>query len=140
MSGVSLTCFRCFLPANTTNEKSLNHGNITIPFFAILKPSRPETFETETRRNGSRDESHRDRDQVSRLHHCLMSILAYNNAVVGLREFVRFNILKPINLSACETSVASGVRRKFPRVGQSFVTIVWRHKSTLGEVPKARPF
>jgi len=23
--------------------------------------------------------------------------------------------------------------------GQSFVTIVWRHKSTLGEVPKARP-
>jgi len=33
----------------------------------------------------------------------------------------------------------SGVHRKFPR-GQSFVTIVWRHKSTLGEVPKARPF
>jgi len=24
--------------------------------------------------------------------------------------------------------------------GPSFVTIVWRHKSTLGEVPKARPF
>jgi len=36
--------------------------------------------------------------------------------------------------------VTSGVRRKFPRGGQSFVTIVWRHKSTLGEVPKARPF
>jgi len=30
----------------------------------------------------------------------------------------------------------SGVRRKFPREGPSFVTIVWRHKSTLGEVPK----
>jgi len=34
----------------------------------------------------------------------------------------------------------SGVRRKFSREGQSFVTIVWRHKSTLGEVPKAQPF
>jgi len=27
--------------------------------------------------------------------------------------------------------VTSGVRRKFPRGRQSFVTIVWRHKSTL---------
>jgi len=35
---------------------------------------------------------------------------------------------------------ANGARRKFPREGLSFVTIVWRHKSTLGEVPKARPF
>jgi len=26
------------------------------------------------------------------------------------------------------------------RGGESFVTIVWRHKSNLGEVPKARPF
>jgi len=26
------------------------------------------------------------------------------------------------------------------RGGPSFVTIVWRHKSTLGEVPKARRF
>ena len=31
--------------------------------------TRPETFETETSKNGSRDAS-RDRDQVSRLHHC----------------------------------------------------------------------
>jgi len=31
-------------------------------FFAIFKVSRPETFESETRKNGSRD-----RDQVSRL-------------------------------------------------------------------------
>jgi len=47
-------------------------------FFAIFKVSRsetfetettPETFETETRKNVSRDES-RNRDQVSRLHHC----------------------------------------------------------------------
>jgi len=39
-------------------------------FFAIFKVSRPETFETEAenRKNGSRD-----RDQVSRLHHRLMS-------------------------------------------------------------------
>jgi len=34
----------------------------------------------------------------------------------------------------------NGVRRKFPRRGQSFVTIVQRHKSTLGEVPWARLF
>ena len=38
-------------------------------FFAIFKVSRSETFETETRKNGSRDES-RDQDEVSRLHHC----------------------------------------------------------------------
>jgi len=31
--------------------------------------TRPETFETETPKNDSRDAS-RDRDQVSRLHHC----------------------------------------------------------------------
>jgi len=30
--------------------------------------------------------------------------------------------------------------QKISEGGQSFVTIVWRHKSTLGEVPKARPF
>ena len=29
--------------------------------------------------------------------------------------------------------------QKISEGGQSFVTIVWRHKSTLGEVPKARP-
>jgi len=34
----------------------------------------------------------------------------------------------------------SGVRRNFPRGWPNFVTIVWRHKSTLREVPKARPF
>ena len=33
----------------------------------------------------------------------------------------------------------SGVRRNFPRGWQSFVTIVRRHQSTLGEVPQARP-
>jgi len=36
--------------------------------------------------------------------------------------------------------IDSGVRRKFPRGGPSFVTIVWRHKSTLGKGRKARPF
>jgi len=35
--------------------------------------TRPEIFETETPKNGPRDTS-RDRDQVSRLHHC--SLLA----------------------------------------------------------------
>jgi len=30
--------------------------------------------------------------------------------------------------------------QKISEGGPSFVTIVWRHKSTLGEVPKARPF
>ena len=30
--------------------------------------------------------------------------------------------------------------QKISEGGQSFVTIVWRHKSTLGEVPKARSF
>jgi len=43
-------------------------------FFAIFKVSRPVAFETETRKNGSRDES-RDRDQVSRLHHCHNQIM-----------------------------------------------------------------
>jgi len=36
---------------------------------------RPETFETETRKNGSRDEP-RDRNQVSRLHHWWLFIYA----------------------------------------------------------------
>jgi len=35
---------------------------------------------------------------------------------------------------------SSDVSRKFSRGRPSFVTIVWRHKSTLVEVPKARPF
>jgi len=30
--------------------------------------------------------------------------------------------------------------QKISEGGPSFVTILWRHKSTLGEVPKARPF
>ena len=40
--------------------------------FETETETRPETFETgtETSKNGSRDAS-RDRDQVSRLHHCL---------------------------------------------------------------------
>jgi len=46
-------------------------------FFAILKVSRPETFETESRKNASRDES-QDRDQVSRLHHWLWGLLLSN--------------------------------------------------------------
>ena len=65
-------------------------------FFAMVKASRPKTFETETetrpeifetetetRKDGSRDQS-RDRDQVSRLHHwflVLIFILAWSHAV-----------------------------------------------------------
>jgi len=30
--------------------------------------------------------------------------------------------------------------QKISKGGQSFVTIVWRHKLTVGEVPNARPF
>jgi len=50
----------------------LNHFFAT--FNKVSRPlasetdTRPETFETETRKNGTRNES-RDRDQVSRLHH-----------------------------------------------------------------------
>jgi len=36
--------------------------------------TKPETFETETPKSGSRDTS-RDRDQVSRLHHCKLSTI-----------------------------------------------------------------
>jgi len=54
-------------------------------FFAIFKVSRPETFktetetrpetfETETHKNGSRDKC-RDRNQVSRLHHCKLTLM-----------------------------------------------------------------
>jgi len=38
--------------------------------------TRPETFETETWKIGSRDTS-RDRDQVSRLHHCSAALSMY---------------------------------------------------------------
>jgi len=51
------------------------------------------------------------------------------------------NAHKPKHSKTWNTVTASsGVRRKFPRWGASFVTIVWRHKPTLGEVPMARPF
>jgi len=65
ISGIFSTCFGCFLPANTTNKKSLNYKGFTKPFSAIYEVSRPVAFETETPKNGSRD-----RDQVLRLHYC----------------------------------------------------------------------
>jgi len=56
--------------------------------FETETETRPETFETETSKNGSRDAS-RDRDQVSRLHHCSehlssfpISLSAYPKCVV----------------------------------------------------------
>ena len=77
ISGIFPNCFGCFLPANTTNKQLLNYINFTVPFLcnsqsietcSFETETRPETFETESRKNGSRDES-RDRNQVSRLHH-----------------------------------------------------------------------
>ena len=52
--------------------------------------TRPETFETETEtsKNGSRDAS-RDRDQVSRLHHCWMLTKRTTSKVIN------YNILNP---------------------------------------------
>jgi len=55
ISGIFLTFIRCFLPAYTTNKKSLKYRSFNKPFFAIFKVSRPAAFETETRKNGSRD-------------------------------------------------------------------------------------
>jgi len=56
--------FGCFLLANTTNKKSLNYRNFNKPFFCNIQSLETWNFETETRKNGSRD-----REQVSRLHH-----------------------------------------------------------------------
>jgi len=59
---------------------------------------------------------------------------------------IKFLIFVTQFLRSCQSGAhgtchtCSGVRRKFPRGWPSFVTIVWRHKSTSGEVPKARPF
>jgi len=58
------TCFGCFLPANTTNKNRWIIEILINHFFAIFKVSRPENFDTATRKNGSRD-----RHQVPRLHH-----------------------------------------------------------------------
>jgi len=64
-------------------------------------------------------------------------------------EFKRFKSENPVwgyfqrstngDRAKCETCGTSGVRRIFPSGGPSFVTIMWRHTSTLGEVPKTRP-
>jgi len=53
--------------------------------FETESETRPETFETETSKNGSRDES-RDRDQVSRLHHWLSFLLKQN--CIGIDYFL----------------------------------------------------
>jgi len=44
-------------------------------------------------------------------------------------------------LRACDQLTVCGQwrRQKISEGGQSFITIVWRHESTLGEVPKACP-
>jgi len=58
ISGIFPTSFHCFLPANTTNKKSLNYRNFNKPFLCNI-----QGFETWNLR---------DRDSqkcVSRLHH-----------------------------------------------------------------------
>jgi len=68
ISAIFLSCFDCSLPANTTNVKSLNYRNFTIPVLrnsqsletSLPTKTRPETFTTGTRQKW-----------VSRLHHCL---------------------------------------------------------------------
>ena len=62
ISGIFPTCFCCFLPENTTNKNRLIIGTLLNHFFATFKVSRRAAFETETRKNGSRDES---RDSIS---------------------------------------------------------------------------
>jgi len=37
ISGIFATCFDCFLPANTTNTKSLNYRNFTLPFLRNIQ-------------------------------------------------------------------------------------------------------
>jgi len=80
ISGIFPTSFGCFLPENTTNKCCWIIEILLYHFFAIFKVSRPaafetktrpETFETENRKSGSRD-----RDQVSRLHHWWLFIYA----------------------------------------------------------------
>ena len=60
ISGIFPMCFGCFLPANATNKNRWIIQILINHFFAIFKVSRSETFETETetetRKNGSRDE------------------------------------------------------------------------------------
>ena len=82
ISGNFSTCFGCFLPANTTNKKSLNYRNFNKPFLCNVQSletwnfwDRDETWNIRDRdsQNGYRDES-RDRDQVSRLHHWLPAL------------------------------------------------------------------
>jgi len=36
-SGIFPTCFGCFLPANTTNKKSLNYRNFNKPFLCNIQ-------------------------------------------------------------------------------------------------------
>jgi len=75
ISGIFPNCFGRSFPANTTNKKLLNYINFTILFLCNSQSieTKLETFETETSKNGSRDES-RDRNQVSRLHHWWLHI------------------------------------------------------------------
>ena len=85
-----------FVVSYLQKQQTKNRWNIEIllnHFFAIFKlarpaafetqtETRPKTFETKTRKNGTRDES-RDRDQVSRLHHCLLVALVRVSELQG---------------------------------------------------------
>ena len=77
ISGIFPTCFGCFLLGNTTNENIWIIEILINHFFAIFKVSRPETFETETRKNGSRDVS-RDRLETPSLQNSPSRVIAFH--------------------------------------------------------------
>ena len=94
ISDIFPTCFGCFLPVNTTNNKSLKYRNFHKPFLCNIQSletwnlrDRDETWnlrdrdETWNLRDWDRDSS-RDRDQASRLHQWLLP----NNNVTALSK------------------------------------------------------
>jgi len=67
----------------------LNCRNFPKKFPCDIQSLEIVAFETETRKNESRDES-RDRDQVSRLHHCQKPFLS--DDIDAYKVFVDFKI------------------------------------------------
>jgi len=62
ISGIFPTCFGCFLPANTTNKKSLNYRNFEKPFLCNI-----QCLETWNLRDRYRDETWNLRDRDSKM-------------------------------------------------------------------------
>jgi len=66
-------------------------------------------------------------------------IMLHSESIDKEKVLLAFDLCWTLHRLPMKKSVTSGVRRNFRR-GASFVTIVRQHKSTLGEVPKVRPF